>query len=1329
MLNQQLLQIIQQNYNNKDNKLIINTSIFSNADINSLLTTWFNGVVTLSGVSAISTSDNGLISVSGKLSLLKLANQNCTISFGLLADNQLAQQGEPFMLVQLMPASSIANTWSLATLFPVLAGTTVDTLNFVQASIYLSSAKLALAEYPIIIDFGMNFYCQDVNTSNNNTKLMLNLVRSSKSLSLQGGISIAKSSTKDINALIPNISISSISRQVELAGMLTLPLAIALTTRKANNSDETDTQAYSNIGLQSQVKIDGNSIQLSGFFVGGDDFLVLSGEVSNKSMASLDSLNKFMLGKKLGQVFNGLFKLPLQLSLQKVSVSLSTYNLQKELTKALLSMSVSLNALESSTWTILPDLLALNNIQLKFVINSISVSPALSTSVSANAIIGKGDNSIALTTIGFFPDASFSLSNNAPFTLAKLGKILIPNNQQYPNITCDNLSLDVTPNAGPYSLTTDITSDWQIQVGLAQIKLQEAYLSLNYDNDENPATSGTLAAQAVIITNTETITTSANWQIPGDFKLQANLLAKQDDIISLNRLADMFAGISNITLPNGFPSVDFINPNLALTIRNSTDSSTIYDMAVQADIAFSNEDLQAVLELSKNGDEFAIVAGMWFNKGSWSPAALWPSIFGKLLKGIEFSDCGFVISTTDNPEVSIDSAPITIPSTITKGLTFFSSINISKSPLSILNKFYPTANALDFYGVIATNVAESKLVGEITGSSTTSNYGFSGLVFATDFASSNFSIQSGMTFSFHQIAGARKGQLESLMFTANGSIDVSAASLSIDFVLQGDSTNTKESTWVEPLGVHGLAINDFWGELSVDATGELSFGFGGDIIIGTGKQQASLSLDIVVEVMDSIPNVEVFNFSLKPTSSKSIALTTLIKQFTTLALDKIPLLNALTLTDFDLLLVANPTGWVNPATNVNYLPGFFSNGDINAYGYDIKFMIAVAFEEGIKANGSISKPIILANGLLSIADASGKKGPNALIDTSAIASSNKPYFTLSGSIKLLDISETLYAYATNQGFAFLVDLKASIFQEKLQCQLANNDFSGSATAKIGVDVSIPDLAVNKVTVIPKFTLNTNLQTKVAVSINPGLQLQLNGSFSWGSLTVSVNIPLVNIKKWDDLPALLIDYMQKYPEKIFADFLHDLTQWQQAVKAGLIKIGKDAAKVLKDAFKVAAKDAGTILADLGYTETEVANALETVWQETKASAAKAASDVKKFCAMSNANAALQPSSNVLDNILQTTQGKTLQSLYKQHQQELNELSSSNSELSNRINNILIKYQQDKCGKFLIIEDLLQLLFAIQRLANNDLQQACAVGIQLLQPIRTTTYQNFILDNLS
>lgn len=1327
--------------------------------VEKLISTWMGSNMTVSKMTAPPQKNSNNITLSGHMDLLNVKDQPVTtIVFSIIDGNgNPVADGSPALYIDFpLPAA-----WNFTTSFPLLSDGSFSQLTFGQSHFLLSSyAKAAAAPYSQLSP-GLNFYSGALQTTSGLLEIVASLLGGGTSTTISGPIKIISGTINDLPNLQPGIIITTPTTNIGLQ-FLTLPVYLQCSTAIVPPA----TELAEFINLCTQVTIgQAPPIQVSVEISNPGKLLVFEAQLGAAVTYGLQELASFLNNAPVGDELKKYIKdLSNLVTLKAIRLYFATNLINQSPLKAFSAIAVDIGSV--SEWDILPGYFDIKTFDATFMVNSITTSPSVTTFVNGMALLVDKVNVMVSAN---FPEPSFDaqLYDGSTINLTQLFTKFYPAASGFPVLICNELDVSGTPGDKNYSLQAGFTGDWKINAGIREIKLKEANLSLDYDGKATPSTTGTINAIADFLpaTGTDPI---AEFMVNWDIRKSFQLIGKFPEI-NLTQLAKDIVGVVNLSLPSGFPQLDLKNTTVTFTVTNANGGNqptgTAYDFNITSTVQINGTDIGLLFEIQKNDQGWGCLAGVWTQNWSWSPAQQWPGTFADIFKNINFTKSGLLISSLDNPAVQWDNPPSTIPKTIGKGLTFFTTIAFTGDLKKTLNNFFPNADGINLYAYVADPLSNSQFIATIGAPSQTNKYSFIGLQLIISPATKSFSLQTGVKFTFTEIAGPNKGKDVELTFIGGGTLNLEGE-FDLYFVLkaQSDQINqrnvqqmqlhthrrlvrrmltsvappVKSPGWKDPLGLEGITIENFWGEVGVTLAGELMLGFGGNVAIGS-TNPVELELALVGGIEVEIPVLNAFVFKLiEQDKSKAIFLTDLIKEFTTLDLSWIPVLNSIGFREFQLYIVLDPAGWRNPATGTQYQMGFYASGDILFYGFEAVFDIAIYFSTGIKASGYINKPLSLANGLFKLSDASGEKGPYGLIDTTFLTSPQpgKPYLTLSGSVTLLGFTNTLYAYISSNEFTFETSTNLlNVFKTNMVCRLGNTNgsfnFYGSIGGSIDLSFHTSPVIVDDITIIPDIDINIKLDMSVTVSINPGFMFEVKGSFAFGSLTLTVDLKL-EINSWSELKDALIKYFIKYPKQLFRDLVADVKKWIAAFKQGLFALAEDVAKILYNVFNVIASLAVELLKFIGWGIMAIIDALVAIWGMALAAAERLVGDILAFCSISNANQLVssptvftaRPDIELLQELVTAPRAQPLLYHYYMNQSLINKVCSHDKVVRARLHRLLNESTGPDADDMLVVEEIITLLHAIAQGGGPGAADELEPLLAELRPWRRNNYVQFL-----
>jgi hypothetical protein len=416
-----------------------------------------------------------------------------------------------------------------------------------------------------------------------------------------------------------------------------------------------------------------------------------------------------------------------------------------------------------------------------------------------------------------------------------------------------------------------------------------------------------------------------------------------------------------------------------------------------------------------------------------------------------------------------------------------------------------------------------------------------------DLAPTTFSLEADLTFT---VRG------DELLLVGRGSIDLQALTMQLSVLVEH---------WVDPLGIHGLTIDEFGLDIAVEDTG-VTIGLLGKFLIGSGDDAFTL---VVGGELTDFTEPSAFVFALDPKAAAGLTLARIVGQFTGTDLNQVPLLDDVTIRRLDCYVVADPNGWTAP-DNHRYPKGFGLNADVRFFDWTIK-VSATLGTKGIVASGSI-EPAVTFGDLFQLTDAGGANGPHVDIDTTVLGQPGKTYFDASGRIELLGLSETFSGHADSSGFTFTftADL-AGLFHTEVGATLSTKTgFAGSFTGNYDFDLTLKgDVTVAGITIIPAGVEidgpDASLSVTCAVSAR-GASLAGALDLTWAGVELRADMDLaIDARVLTDLPLAIATWISGHAEKFFEAVLDDVAKWLDLLLRGVLWVGQTAVDIVKVLF--------------------------------------------------------------------------------------------------------------------------------------------------------------------
>lgn len=751
-----------------------------------------------------------------------------------------------------------------------------------------------------------------------------------------------------------------------------------------------------------------------------------------------------------------------------------------------------------------------------------------------------------------------------------------------------------------------------------------------------------------------------------------------------------------------FTELTFTKGDASLSVDPSASS---FDLSVDATVSYQSTALgTGLLVVSYDGKELGFLGG-FIVSGSWSPLKQWP-----VLSNLSFTEGGAFASTIKQTDLSaFKSLNLAFtPDEVDPGLTFIASLAIAKDiqPLSFL---FPANTTLDLMATVGMGTStDTTLMAELKEPQTNKAFQFEDLKLVWDVTKETVALT--ITCEFQADA---KTTLE---LNGKGTLNYSdTPSATIDVFLDSKDGNG----WVSPFGIPRLTIMSFGISIGLNEEGA-ELAAEGVIEVGNGPGTVEMDLGIGIEDFEA-PVFFKCELSSKDKQAQ-ITLPQLIEDFIpelTPSLDKMPLLNEISFSDLELLVVAAAT----EVDNQSYEPGVGLTGDVDFFGLDIDFGFSLTTSPSIavKAKGTISEnggPVVVKLGsltLLTLSDAKDNtKGPSACIDTTGTGYCGTSggagnYFFLSAAAELLGlVSTSVFAQASSKAFEFDMNFGSSVFSESLH--IAYDATKGAFAAATDTEFNPPDITIGGSGPIPQFTIPT---PKISLCVAVGTMapsaapcadgwmptgndyFHLHFAFTWGSVNFDGSVDLDLASNGSAMGN-------------FGDFI--------------IQLLLNSPKIILEAILASVELVGQLLYQLGLAFYEALKAIAEFFVKTVAAIFDLIIDIfnpLNLCAAGTADAAMGSNQTasavnrmpaVLADLADSPQGQTLLHHYYLNQTEITRLARGAS-----VGPKPVAYTGSEVGTFL------EFTRAITIVASDQLRESLAEMQSILEPYSGASYQ--------
>jgi hypothetical protein len=510
-----------------------------------------------------------------------------------------------------------------------------------------------------------------------------------------------------------------------------------------------------------------------------------------------------------------------------------------------------------------------------------------------------------------------------------------------PALTVTEFAFDVAPPA--YSGSIAIESDWAIPLASDKtLTVQEVGLALSHSGPG--ATTARLTGRVQVVG----AEVDVNWQLPEAFQLSAAIPPVE--------LSALIRDFSQQPLPD-LPTITLSESSLYVEKQSNGGFYAAFGTTV---------DRFGLLEV----DFYEIAGTTGFAAGlvlpnEWSLADL-SSVF-EPVDFLKFREASLIVASADDPNFTFRSftepkfnfptVPPSAPAGVKKGVALYAELLLEGGPLSVIKQLFPSVSTLDIGLVFPANYADTTLTASFDGQLVV----FPGTVVVDQF---QLSVDPGQ-------------QTFIVALTVDFTIHGQSLRLLGEVVLIKDQVDlivTTETPWVEPFGIRNLTIDAVGFELTLDEDGEVGVTLAGAVTIGSGTSAVQLQAAAEFNAEDEgIPDVFLAE------ELGTIALAQAVEGF--LAVDLPTDLLDVELSNFQLIVVANPAGWVNPLDNRFYRAGLAFAGSLDFYGLVATFAIQVDYATGISAAGQMETPLTIGSAVVLSAADSVEKGPSFQIST------------------------------------------------------------------------------------------------------------------------------------------------------------------------------------------------------------------------------------------------------------------------------------------------------------------------------------------------------------
>jgi hypothetical protein len=266
------------------------------------------------------------------------------------------------------------------------------------------------------------------------------------------------------------------------------------------------------------------------------------------------------------------------------------------------------------------------------------------------------------------------------------------------------------------------------------------------------------------------------------------------------------------------------------------------------------------------------------------------------------------------------------------------------------------------------------------------------------------------------------------------------------------------------------------------------------------------------------------------------------------------------------------------ATNIgtiNFPQGFFINGHLNFFGFNLTATIEISTHKGISVDAAMDRIVIGNETLFSITAKEGSGGPEVSIATFTQPDQKNeafrpPHFFINGQIKILGLNESIYVNVTKNGLEF--DLKNHMNP------LLSYDLHGSFDSLTQMNVGGSIMAG-----IPKIDLGRLGKINLATGVGGALDIGVNGDTIYAKIKAGFalagerfSLPDLDLDIHTESLGHVADLLLEKVTEFLKDLFTDPEKWAKYAANGLIEGVEDIAKVLVEVFGKTIDEAADIV---------------------------------------------------------------------------------------------------------------------------------------------------------
>jgi len=845
------------------------------------------------------------------------------------------------------------------------------------------------------------------------------------------------------------------------------------------------------------------------------------------------------------------FEPPLDLNLTSLTVRVDLLN------RALMGVTIGVET--GKAWPMISDtqfgnVLTIDKLGLVFTY----LAATKSLDLAAYGEIAIGQNGI----IDMYGDADAmmfggGLRTGTSVNLSEVVEHFMGSTPDAPEFDVVAFDFQVQAKQKSFFVTVGVTSTWSLSIGTIDLRLFEVGFSINHAPG---ATSAAISGAASV----GPVDLALNWEIPGDFQFSSVVPEIQlKDLIKAFSTKDMWGGeFPNPTLENSLFYLERrADGSIYAAVGTSFASSPTHK-------AFGTAEFDFLESGGTTGCVVGFALDETFKLGDLNTkfsAFDFIQLTGGAIILSSVTDPTFQFRSFSEPTFNFPSPLPNAPTGVVEGLGLYAILALKGGALDNVGKLLKGVGGLQLAVQIPTDVMQTEFEASLDG-----QFHLIGDYVILDQVAlffypgkEEFGLSTTMTFSLQQGA--------SLQLT--GIIEISGASVDLEL--------STSKPWHEPFGIKGLTIEGMG--VGIGIGDDITLTLAGSISIGSDN--TALVLEVAMEFSaeeEGLPKA----LLAKEKEVGHIDLSALITEFAPEVHVPSELLD-ISLSNFQLIIVADPVGFVNPLDNKRYGMGLNVGGALDFYGLNADFAIQIDYSSGLSATGDVAEPVKIGDFLTLSNATESTKGPYATINTIS-----SPFLEITAAVQFYEIA------------AASIDIEVK--DTKLAFHLADKvDRLGDIDLSFHLDGSTGFSATSEATFtlgnvgpikagdwnLGTLNVDVTMKANFALILTPSdFKLSTGATFTFQG--VLMRLPSVsiheNLAKLEDIVDAYAKRMAEELWDVGKKVLQDAKALFDAVRAGAISLTDDIGHILHDL--------GTSIADAAGYLKSVSNAM--AWDAEK-----------------------------------------------------------------------------------------------------------------------------------